>query len=57
MLFMRNMRLLATLATIPLLVDVARASAQSDAPTTKTLTGEAAFIDVSQEHPGVRRRD
>ncbi len=52
-----NKRLLSALSTLPILLTgllvVPAAPAQSDS---KTITGQAAFTDYSQEHPGVRRK-
>ena len=54
MTFMRNTRLLTTLTM--LLVLLSGPAPAQNGTTTKTLTGQAAFTDFSQEHPGVRRR-
>lgn len=51
--FMRIVRPFAMLSTLLLLC--ADSPAQSGATPAKTLTGQAAFTDFSQEHPGVRR--
>ena len=51
-----NKRLLSGLSTLPILLTgllVVPASAQSDS---KTITGQSAFTDHTQEHPGVRRK-
>ena len=53
-----NTRVFSTLSTLPvlmagLLIVPASAHAQADS---KTITGQAAFTDYTQEHPGVRRK-
>jgi glucose/arabinose dehydrogenase len=54
-----NIKALSTLSTLPLLLAgiVAASPATLKAQNgSKTITGQAAFTDYSQEHPGVRRK-
>ncbi|MEI9979014.1 MAG: PQQ-dependent sugar dehydrogenase [Edaphobacter sp.] len=55
MIFTKKMRLFASFATLPFLLSEPT-PAQNGTTAPKILTGQAAFTDFSQEHPGVRRR-